>query len=72
MDIKLDAVQSMRKVLNTALEKEGVKISVNDFVVKASALVGWGQRGYAHVINRCEDEELVSTEPLLYLSSART
>ena len=40
MDIKLDAVQSMRKALNAALEKEGVKISVNDFVVKASALVG--------------------------------
>ena len=40
MDIRLDALQSLRKQLNAALEKEGVKLSVNDFLVKASALVG--------------------------------
>ena len=39
LEIEIDAVPllALREQLNTALEKEGVKLSVNDFVLKASA-----------------------------------
>ena len=39
LDIEVDAgpLLDMRAQLNTALEKDGVKLSVNDFVLKASA-----------------------------------
>lgn len=39
LDIEIDAepLLAMRQQLNTGLEKEGVKLSVNDFVLKASA-----------------------------------
>lgn len=39
LDIEIDAepLLALRTQLNTGLEKEGVKLSVNDFVIKASA-----------------------------------
>ncbi len=37
-DIKLDALLSFRSDLNKQLESRGVKISVNDFIIKAVAL----------------------------------
>ncbi len=37
-DIKLDALLSFRSQLNTSLEARGVKLSVNDFIIKACAL----------------------------------
>ena len=36
-DIELDALMAFRAELNGALEKRGVKLSVNDFVIKACA-----------------------------------
>lgn len=38
VDVEIDALLRLRKDLNAALEKEGVKISVNDFVIRACAL----------------------------------
>jgi len=37
-DIKLDALLSFRSQLNKTLEARGVKLSVNDFIIKACAL----------------------------------
>jgi pyruvate dehydrogenase E2 component (dihydrolipoamide acetyltransferase) len=37
-DIKLDALLAFRSQLNKQLEGRGVKLSVNDFIIKASAL----------------------------------
>ncbi|MCC7320938.1 MAG: pyruvate dehydrogenase complex dihydrolipoamide acetyltransferase [Rubellimicrobium sp.] len=37
-DIRLDALLALRAEMNRALEGRGVKLSVNDFVIKASAL----------------------------------
>ncbi len=37
-DIQLDALLEFRAKLNKSLEAKGVKISVNDFIIKASAL----------------------------------
>lgn len=37
-DIKMDAVFKLRAEFNKMMEKDGVKISVNDFVIKATAL----------------------------------
>jgi len=37
-DIQLDALLAFRSKLNKSLEAKGVKISVNDFIIKASAL----------------------------------
>ncbi len=37
IDVDMGPVLELRTQLNTALEKEGVKLSVNDFVLKASA-----------------------------------
>ncbi len=37
-DIKLDTLLSFRSQLNTSLEARGVKLSVNDFIIKACAL----------------------------------
>jgi pyruvate dehydrogenase E2 component (dihydrolipoamide acetyltransferase) len=37
-DIKLDALLKFRSQLNKQLEGRGVKLSVNDFIIKASAL----------------------------------
>ncbi len=37
-DIRLDALMSFRSQLNKQLEGRGVKLSVNDFIIKASAL----------------------------------
>ncbi|HEU0220824.1 MAG TPA: 2-oxo acid dehydrogenase subunit E2, partial [Paracoccaceae bacterium] len=37
-DIELDALLAFRAELNKSLEKRGVKLSVNDFVIKAGAL----------------------------------
>jgi pyruvate dehydrogenase E2 component (dihydrolipoamide acetyltransferase) len=37
-DIELDALMAFRAQLNAATEKRGVKLSVNDFIIKACAL----------------------------------
>ena len=37
-DIRLDALMAFRSELNKQLEAKGVKLSVNDFIIKASAL----------------------------------
>ena len=37
-DIQLDALLAFRSKLNKSLESKGVKLSVNDFIIKASAL----------------------------------
>ena len=37
-DIRLDALMAFRAELNAKLEKRGVKLSVNDFIIKACAL----------------------------------
>lgn len=34
----MEAILAMRKEFNSSLEKEGGKLSVNDFVIKAAAL----------------------------------
>ena len=38
VDIDVDPLLKLRKQLNDSLEKEGIKISVNDMIVKATAL----------------------------------
>lgn len=38
VDIKMDAVLKLRAEFNKMVDKDGVKISVNDFVIKATAL----------------------------------
>uniref|UniRef100_A0A0V0G973 Acetyltransferase component of pyruvate dehydrogenase complex n=1 Tax=Triatoma dimidiata TaxID=72491 RepID=A0A0V0G973_TRIDM len=38
VDCCMDEIMSLRKNLNTALEKEKIKLSVNDFIIKATAL----------------------------------
>jgi pyruvate dehydrogenase E2 component (dihydrolipoamide acetyltransferase) len=38
MDVEIDAVLAQRTRLNKRLEKQGVKISVNDFCIRAAAL----------------------------------
>ena len=37
-DVKLDALMSFRAQLNAQLSTRGVKLSVNDFIIKACAL----------------------------------
>ena len=37
-DFRMDKIMALRKEINTTYEKEGVKLSVNDFVIKAVAL----------------------------------
>src|ERR687893_1756261 len=38
VEVKMDAAMELRKQLNAQLEAEGVKLSVNDFVMKAAAV----------------------------------
>ena len=38
VDVEMDSVMKLRKDINASYEKEGVKISVNDFIIKATAL----------------------------------
>lgn len=38
VDVNMDKVAKLRSKFNKSLEKEGVKLSVNDFIIKASAL----------------------------------
>jgi len=38
VDVNMDAVLSMRKEFNSSMKKDGGKLSVNDFVIKAAAL----------------------------------
>uniref|UniRef100_A0A131XZA0 Acetyltransferase component of pyruvate dehydrogenase complex n=1 Tax=Ixodes ricinus TaxID=34613 RepID=A0A131XZA0_IXORI len=38
VDINMDAVMKLREEFNKAMEKENIKLSVNDFVIKATAL----------------------------------
>lgn len=38
VECNMDKVMALRKEINTAYEKEGVKLSVNDFIIKATAL----------------------------------
>ena len=37
-DFRMDKIMALRKEINATYEKEGVKLSVNDFVIKAVAL----------------------------------
>ncbi len=38
VEVKMDATMALRKQLNAQLEEEGIKLSVNDFVMKACAV----------------------------------
>jgi pyruvate dehydrogenase E2 component (dihydrolipoamide acetyltransferase) len=38
VECNMDSILKLRKEINTAYEKEGVKLSVNDFIIKATAL----------------------------------
>merc|ERR1719347_811195 len=38
VDVEMDSVMKLRKEINSSYEKEGVKVSVNDFIIKATAL----------------------------------
>merc|ERR1719445_1048678 len=38
VECKMDNIMALRKEINTTYEKEGVKLSVNDFIIKAVAL----------------------------------
>jgi len=38
VDVEMDKVMALRKEINTSYEKEGIKVSVNDFIIKATAL----------------------------------
>jgi pyruvate dehydrogenase E2 component (dihydrolipoamide acetyltransferase) len=38
VEVKMDAAMALRKQLNAQLEEEGLKLSVNDFVMKAAAV----------------------------------
>ena len=38
VDVNMDQVVKLRARFNKELEKEGVKLSVNDFIIKASAM----------------------------------
>lgn len=38
VDICMDEIVSLRKRLNKQMEKEGVKLSINDFIIKAAAV----------------------------------
>ncbi|XP_050435778.1 dihydrolipoyllysine-residue acetyltransferase component of pyruvate dehydrogenase complex, mitochondrial-like [Adelges cooleyi] len=38
VDLGLDNIVALRKRMNELLEKEGVKLSINDFIIKAAAL----------------------------------
>ncbi len=37
-DVQLDALMAFRATLNKQLEARGVKLSINDFIIKACAL----------------------------------
>lgn len=58
IDCRVDKLVQLRQQLNAGLAKDGKKLSVNDFVIKASAAVGvaaafqgrralawWGEKG---------------------------
>jgi pyruvate dehydrogenase E2 component (dihydrolipoamide acetyltransferase) len=38
VECNMDSIMKLRQEINTAYEKEGVKLSVNDFIIKATAL----------------------------------
>ncbi|KAK7789206.1 hypothetical protein R5R35_009624 [Gryllus longicercus] len=38
MDVKMDEIMKLRKSMNSLLEKQKVKLSVNDFIIKAASL----------------------------------
>merc|ERR1719430_1742386 len=38
VECNMDSILKLRKEINKAYEKEGVKLSVNDFIIKATAL----------------------------------
>lgn len=38
LDVKMDAVMAMREQFNKMLEKEKIKLSVNDIIIKAIAM----------------------------------
>jgi pyruvate dehydrogenase E2 component (dihydrolipoamide acetyltransferase) len=46
VEVKMDATMALRKQLNAQLEAEGLKLSVNDFVMKACAVA---LRGYPNL-----------------------
>ena len=59
VDVEMDKVMALRKEINTSYEKEGIKVSVNDFIIKATALAcrqasqnclsGWFFPGFSHL-----------------------
>jgi pyruvate dehydrogenase E2 component (dihydrolipoamide acetyltransferase) len=46
VEVRMDAAMALRKQLNEQLEEEGIKLSVNDFVMKACAVA---VRGYPNL-----------------------
>jgi pyruvate dehydrogenase E2 component (dihydrolipoamide acetyltransferase) len=46
VEVRMDAAMALRKQLNEQLEEEGIKLSVNDFVMKACAVA---LRGYPNL-----------------------
>jgi pyruvate dehydrogenase E2 component (dihydrolipoamide acetyltransferase) len=68
LDIEVDAgpLLELRGQLNAALEKEGVKLSVNDFVLKASA----GALRRVPAVNRSWEGEAIRHHPAAHVSFA--
>ena len=48
IDCRVDKLVKLRQQLNASLAKDGKKLSVNDFVIKASAQVSLGQQQHVH------------------------
>jgi len=70
VDVEMDDVLALRKELNSALGKDGPKLSVNDFILKASALSclkvpecnsSW-QDTYVRQFNSCDVSVAVATD----------
>jgi len=70
VDVEMDDVLALRKELNSALGDGGVKLSVNDFILKASALSclkvpecnsSW-QDTYVRQFNSCDISVAVATD----------
>ena len=57
LDVCMDEILNAREKVNKALEKTGVKISVNDFIIKASALA---MRDFPAVNSSWSDSGIIS------------
>lgn len=66
VEVKMDAALALRKQLNAALEEQGDKLSVNDFVMKAVAL---GIAGYPK-INALYTSEGIETHETVNMAMA--